>query len=191
DGEDLLLDARAVDGGVADAAAVPVAMARLARVGEPDAAGGVDHQVVGPADVAPVYPVVQDFDLAGLDIDAFDASGAVVLRRAAGDPAAILALPESEAAVVGDVAIPVGPHRRAIGAAAQFGHDVLAAVRENARQGLAPDLHHQQAAIAHPHRTFRKPQIFSHYSHANSLCSLIVSPIAVTRPAVAARAACA
>src|SRR6185295_4581862 len=47
--EDGLLDPRAVRPGVVDGAAVGIALARLAEVGEPEAARAVEDQVIGPA----------------------------------------------------------------------------------------------------------------------------------------------
>jgi hypothetical protein len=55
-------------------------MARLARVGEPEAALSIHHEIVGTADVMPVDLVVEHFPLARLEVHAVDAPGLVILR---------------------------------------------------------------------------------------------------------------
>jgi hypothetical protein len=99
--EHLLLDLRAVGFGVVDGAAVVVALARLAEVGEPEAAGIVEHQVVRAVQPAAVAGIVERLELAGLGIDHLDRAGLVVGRHRAGKQPAAGPLDPVEAAVVG------------------------------------------------------------------------------------------
>src|SRR5947207_930355 len=60
--EDHLADARAVGARVEDAGAVAIALAHLAVVGEPEAAGRVEDDVVRPAEPPPVARGVEVLD---------------------------------------------------------------------------------------------------------------------------------
>ena len=86
DRKDHLANQRAVDLRVADAAAIPVAMARLAGIGETEAAMRVHDEVVRTADVAVVDLVVEHLEFAGLDVHAFDAAGDVIVGRTRWSP---------------------------------------------------------------------------------------------------------
>ena len=156
--EDLLLDLRAVGLGVVDGAAIVVALARLAEIGEPEAAGIVEHQVVGAVQLPAVAGVVERLELAGLGIDHLDRAALVVGRRRAREQPAVGPLDPVEAAVVGHVDLALGPHGGAVRAAAQLGDDVLLAVGHDAGQRLARDLDQDHRAVGHGDGAFREFQ---------------------------------
>src|SRR5581483_8182966 len=87
--EHLLLDLRAVGAGVVDRAPVVVAFARLAEIGEPEAAVLVEHDIVRAVELPPVALVVHRLELAGLGIDHLDRAALVVGGLRAGEQPAI------------------------------------------------------------------------------------------------------
>src|SRR5262249_60396886 len=135
-------DRGAVGPRIVDAGAIAVALAHLAEVGEPEAAGGVEDEVVRALERMLAALRVERLDLAGAHVDALDAAAAVTrgLFTRQHQPADVVPL---EAAVVGDVDGAVRPDRRAVRPAAALGDDLLAAVRMDTRQRAGPDLHPQ------------------------------------------------
>src|SRR5262249_11792880 len=77
EGIDHLPDERAVRPGVVDAAPVPIALADLAVVGEPEAAVAVEDQVVRAAQRVAVAIGVDGLHASGAEVDALDAAAAV------------------------------------------------------------------------------------------------------------------
>jgi len=154
--EERLGDLRAIGGGVVDAALVALAWQVVAEIGEPQAAGPVEHEVVGRAQRMVAAAVVEPVDLAGRQIDALDAAAGVVGGDPGGDGDA-LALDPGGAAVVADVDRAVGADRRAVGPAAEVGDDLGPAVPAS-RQGLALDLDDDHRAIGHGDRAFREAE---------------------------------
>src|SRR5439155_1406627 len=142
---------------VIDGAAIRVARARLAEVGEPEAASGVEDEVVRPAEPPAVAAVVERVELAALGIDHLDAAGGVVVRLGDGEELA-RALDELEAAVVGDVDLAARPHRRAVGAAAEPRDHVDLAVPRDTGERLALDLDEHDRAVGHGHRPLGETQ---------------------------------
>ena len=155
--EDRLLDRRAVRLGVVDDAAVAVALARLAQIGEPEPARPVEHQVVRPAQALAVAAVVERVELARLRIHHLDAAGHVVVGLGHREELA-RAVHELEAAVVGHVHLAARAHRGAVRAAAERGDHVDLPVRRHARERAALDLDQDDGAVRHRHRTLGEPQ---------------------------------
>src|SRR5262249_56910449 len=104
-----------------------------------------------------IASVVERLELAGLGIDDLDASGPVIIRLRDRKQLA-RTFHELEAAVVGYVDLPTWPHRRAVRAAAERGDDVDLAVGRHARQRAPLDLHEDDRAIRHRHRSFGEAQ---------------------------------
>src|SRR5207302_10427693 len=100
-GKDHLADHRAVRLRVVDARTVTIALAVLAVIREPEAAGGVEHDVVRAAQPVTVALGVEHLHFAGVDVDALDAPAAVVLRLQARHGEAADLVP-FEAAIVAD-----------------------------------------------------------------------------------------
>ena len=73
-----LADQRAVGLGVEHRAIVHLALAPLAEVGEVEAAMGVEHDVVGAAQLDLVGAAVEHLDRAGLEVDALDPAARIV-----------------------------------------------------------------------------------------------------------------
>src|SRR5262249_54573562 len=144
--EDHLPDERPVGPRVEDAGAIPVALAQLAVIGEPEAAGRVEDDVVRAAERPAVAGGVDVLDLAGVEIDPLDPTARVVVRLVArdGETGEIVPL---EAAVVADVDLAVGADRRAVRSAARPRDDARPAVRRDARERPAPDLDHEHAIV--------------------------------------------
>src|SRR5439155_3742652 len=77
--EDRFLDQRAVGLRVVDGAAVGIALARLAEVREPEAAGAVEDEIIRPAQPSSIARVVERLELAALGIDDLDAPAPVIV----------------------------------------------------------------------------------------------------------------
>ena len=129
-----LADRRAVDGGMEDAGAVLVAPAPLAMIGEPDAAIGVEHEVVRPLQRLALAGAVHCLDGAGGRVHRLDAAAAIVVRLQARHQQAV-ALQPLEAAVVAQPDPPVRPQRGTVGAAAGLGHHRHPAIRGRPARG--------------------------------------------------------
>ena len=72
------LDLAAVCLGVVDAAAIPIALAHLAEVGEVEAAVRIEDKVVGPVQLMVRSPRIERRDGAAVQVDSLDASARVV-----------------------------------------------------------------------------------------------------------------
>ena len=155
--EDRLLDHRAVGLRVVDDPAIHVAVARLAEVGEPEAAGAVEHEIVGPAQLHPVARVVQRLEFSGLGVDDLDEAALVVValrdREQLAGP-----LHEFQAAVVGHVDLAARTHRGAVRPAAERRDHAHPAVGHDARERAPLDLDQHHRAVAHRHRTLGESQ---------------------------------
>src|SRR5438132_4746586 len=138
-------DARAVGLRVVQAAAVDVAGPLLAEVGEPEAAGRVEHDVVRTAQPVPVAFRVEPGDGARARVDALDpaaleigwlvAAGREIHRD--GDAGALA--PE-EAAVVAHVDRAVGADGSAVGPTSEVGDDFDVALGADAGERAPLDL---------------------------------------------------
>ena len=152
DGERLLVDAGAVGKGVVQSPPVLFPRPDLAEVGEPEAALGVEDDVVGAEEVLAVALVVEPGHLAGGRIHPFDPSPREVrgMRGAARELEGQDPVPElapQEAAVVDHVDRPSGPMAAPLGLAAQLGHVVDRAVGYPSER--APAHLDQQHAVGH------------------------------------------
>src|SRR5207247_9788901 len=104
-------------------AAVGVALARLAQVGEPEAAVTVEDEIVRAAQLPSIARVVERLELAALGIDDLDAPAPVIVGL--GDRKELArADHELEATVIGHVDLSARPHGRAVRAAAERGAHV-------------------------------------------------------------------
>jgi hypothetical protein len=158
---------------VEQAAAVHVALARLAQVGEIKAAVRVEHDVVGTAQGAAFDRVVQPLGPAGGQVDAFDATARVVVGLAHGAQAPVgLGVP-AEAAVVAHVHRAVGPDGRAVGPAAQVRHHLHQPVGAHAREGAAGNFHKQHGAVVHGDGAFGKLQAGGEFADAHRVSSSV------------------
>src|SRR2546425_11882936 len=83
--KDRFADRRAVGLRVVDGATVGVTLARLAEVGEPEAARVVEDEVVRAAQTAAIAAIVERLELAALGIDDLDAARRVVVGLADGE----------------------------------------------------------------------------------------------------------
>src|SRR5690606_8413758 len=127
------LDQAAVGLGVPNAAAVPVAGARLAQVAEPEAAMRIEHDVVRAAELHVAGAAIEDLHRAGLQVDALDAAAAIVLGLKDRPALARLLVP-FEAAIVADIAFAVGTDGGTVRPAAGCRDHLLRAVRQHPRQ---------------------------------------------------------
>ena len=163
-------DARAVGLRVVEAPAVDLAGPLLAQVGEPEAARGVEHDVVRAVEAMAVAFGVEPGDGAGLEVDALDptapevgwlvAAGLEVHRD--GDAGALA--PE-EAAVVAHVDRTVGPDGRAVGPPAEVGDDLDVASGADPRERASFDLDDQHAAVCHGDRSLGELQSRGELAH--------------------------
>ena len=138
DGEYGLGDKRAIGFGVINPGAILVPMAGLAVISEPKTSILVEHDIIGAAQRMAVTFGVQYIDPAGCHIHPFDAAAGIALILIAGKMFTTLDVP-AKAAVVADVAGPVGAHGRAIGPAAGFRHHLHPAIGPNPREGATGD----------------------------------------------------
>ena len=154
---DDVLDRRPVGLGVVEPALVDVAGARLAEVGEVEAALVVEDDVVRAPQPEPVALGVEVLDLAGGDVDPLDPAADVVGWLRPGDGHAV-DLGPLEAAVVADVDLAVGADGGAVGTAAGLGDLGDRAVGGDAGQRAALDLDDHDAAVVHGDRALGEPQ---------------------------------
>jgi hypothetical protein len=126
-------------------------------VGEPEAAGRVEHQVVRPPQRVRAAGFEQRFNNAAGEVDPLDAAARVVPRLVPGQQVGADLVP-LEAAVVAHVDLAVGPERGAVGAATRLGHHRLSAVGANARQRPALDLDQEDTAVGQGDRPLRELQ---------------------------------
>jgi hypothetical protein len=127
--EDDLADAGAVGLGVVDPGQLGVAPLGHAVIGEPEAAGVVEDDVVGRHQGLALALGVQVGDLAAGDVDPLDAAADVVLERGrTGEGDAVHVDAGEAGAVVADVHRPVGPEGGSVRAAGDLGDGLLGAV---------------------------------------------------------------
>src|SRR5216683_301697 len=102
--------------------------ADLAKIGEPETAMLVEHQIVRSLQGMLAAFVEKGFDLAGRKIDALDRAADIFMRFGRARHHGTPRRDPAEAAIVADVDLAVGAHRRAIGAARNFRDHLLAAI---------------------------------------------------------------
>src|SRR5581483_387268 len=100
--------------------------------------------------------VVDQFDLAGLRVDALDLAAKIIFWRHRPGYPLTADLEPAKAAIVADIDLAVGPHRRAVRPALHLGDSFLAAIRVNPGQPLPHDLDQDDRAVGHDDRTFGK-----------------------------------
>ena len=134
---------------------IPAAVTNLPMVAEPEAAMGIEHQVVRPFQPLALEAVIQRRHVPRRQIDALDAAASLLVRSVAGEqkPAGFVPL---ETAVVAHIGGAVGTDRQPVRATAQFGHHRKRAVRRNARQRSAGDFDQQHRSVGQRHRAFGK-----------------------------------
>src|SRR5207245_3372937 len=136
------------------APAVGLARAGLAEVGEPEAAGVVEDDVVRAAQRVTVALAVEHRDLAGDEVDPLYAAALEVGRLvvAGGEVERdehVAQLAPQEAAVVADVGRAVGPDGEPVGPAAGLGDDLDLALGRDPRDRAPLDLDQQHAPVGH------------------------------------------
>ena len=153
-------DLRAVGLGVIERAELAALRRRTAVIGEPEAAGLVEDDVVGSDQPAAVARVVQGGEGAGRKVDPLDHAALVGRRRGARDVHPVQLLELEGAAVVADIDRAVGPDRRAVRPAADLGDDAGLAVGRDPGERLAFDLHQHHRAVGHGDGAFRELKAF-------------------------------
>src|SRR5713101_6754471 len=146
DGEDHLLDQRAVGFGIIDRRAIPLTLLQLSKIGKPESACSVEDEVVGPAQTMTIAFGVNDVHFAAGEVHPLNTPAGIRIRQAFHRSAVS---GEPEATVVTDVDLAVGPDSCAVGTAAGFSNDLFGAVRSHAGKRAARDLHDQHTAVFH------------------------------------------
>ncbi len=124
-------------------------------IGEPEAAAGIEHEIVGSSKRQAVAVGVQDLYLATGKIDGLDAPAGVVLGLLPGEQTAVVLNPP-ETAVVADVDPPIRPHRGAVWPCTDLGDQALAAIRFYPGQRARGDLDQDDVAIGKGDRALWK-----------------------------------
>ena len=142
----------------------------LAQVGEPEATGRVEHDVVRTAQAVPVAFGVQPGDGAGAQVDALDPAALeigwlVAAGREVHRDVDAGALAPEEAAVVAHVDRAVGTDGRAVGPTAEVGDDVDVTRGADARERAPLDLHDEHAAVGHGHGSLGELQPGGELAH--------------------------
>src|SRR6266851_4781070 len=172
DGEDHLLDQRAVGFGIIDRRAIPLTLLQLSKIGKPESACSVEDEVVGPAQTMTIAFGVNDVHFAAGEVYPLNTPAGIsfreTFRRAA-------VRGEFEPTIVTDVDFSVGSDSCAVGTAAGFGNDLFGAIGSHAGKRAARDLHDQHTAVFHGDGTFREAESrgdFPYLWHVRYLLSL-------------------
>ena len=115
-------------------------------IGEPEAPGAIEHQVVRSAERATLAGVVENGEFPRGEIEALDAATAVVGGLVPGIEPSVPLMP-LKAAVITDVEGAIGAERRTIGASARGRHDALRAIGGHLRDRAPGNLHQQHPPI--------------------------------------------
>src|SRR4051794_19708871 len=136
-----------------------------AVVGEPETAVAVEDEVVRSDQARPVRLLVQDLDLAGVEVDSLDAAALVRGRRLMRDGDAAHVDEAVGGAVVADVQLPIRSELRAVRATPRLGDRLLAAVFVDPSDPLALDLADDQRSVRQHHRPLRELESLRQNTH--------------------------
>ena len=156
-----MLNLAAVSLSVKHPGAVPVLGAILAMIGEPEAPAAIKHEIVGSAERATIASIIKNGERPRSEIEAFDATTAVVDGLVPGIQPTIALMP-LEAAVIADVERTIGAERRSVGPPARGSHDALRAIETHLRDRSTGDLYQQHPPIGEGHRALGKAKALRH-----------------------------
>src|SRR5512135_256473 len=127
-------------------------------IGEPEAASRVEDNVVGRQQSLAVAFGIQHFDLAGRDVDAFDATALVRRRRVTGNLQAVHFVHLEVTAIVAAIEMSIWTDGEAVWSAAGRGDRLRRAVHLHARDASGRNLDDDDRAVVHGDWSFGKFQ---------------------------------
>src|SRR3546814_4954311 len=136
---------------------VAAGAAHLSMIGEPEAAVGVEDDVIRTVEALALEAVVKRGHRAGRQVDALDRTARFGVGGMAGEEQAPH-LDPFDPAIVADIGGAIGSDREPVRSAAEFGDDRQAAVGRDPRQRPARDFDEQYRSVGHRHRPFGKAQ---------------------------------